>query len=197
SQGVTKEIVPPYYSVKEAVLPFNKFPGTDPILGPEMKSTGEVMGAGTSFGEAYGKAQIAADDKIPASGRVFLSVRDADKAQLPALAADLIALGFKVVATRGSAAVIGDAGMDVEVVNKVAEGRPHIVDMLKNKEIDFIINTTEGKQAIADSFAIRRTALQNKVCYTTTMAGGRASVAALRHGEDTTVHSLQGLPRPE
>ena len=196
-QGFTKEIVPEFFSVKEAVFPFGKFPGVDPILGPEMKSTGEVMGAGTSFGEAYGKAQIAADDKIPASGRVFLSVRDADKAQLPALAADLIALGFKVVATRGSAAVIGDAGMDVEVVNKVAEGRPHIVDMLKNKEIDFIINTTEGKQAIADSFAIRRTALQNKVCYTTTMAGGRASVAALRHGEDTTVHSLQGLPRPE
>ena len=195
-QGFTKEIVPEFFSVKEAVFPFGKFPGVDPILGPEMKSTGEVMGAGTSFGEAYGKAQIAADDKIPASGRVFLSVRDADKAQLPALAADLIALGFKVVATRGSAAVISDAGMDVEVVNKVAEGRPHIVDMLKNKEIDFIINTTEGKQAIADSFAIRRTALQNKVCYTTTMAGGRASVAALRHGEDTTVHSLQGLPRP-
>ena len=196
-QGFTKEIVPEFFSVKEAVFPFGKFPGVDPILGPEMKSTGEVMGAGTSFGEAYGKAQIAADDKIPASGRVFVSVRDADKAQLPALAADLIVLGFKVVATRGSAAVISDAGMDVEVVNKVAEGRPHIVDMLKNKEIDFIINTTEGKQAIADSFAIRRTALQNKVCYTTTMAGGRASVAALRHGEDTTVHSLQGLPRPE
>jgi len=195
-QGFTKEIVPEFFSVKEAVFPFGKFPGVDPILGPEMKSTGEVMGAGMSFGEAYGKAQIAADDKIPANGRVFLSVRDADKEQLPALAADLIELGFKVVATRGSAAVIRDAGMEVEVVNKVAEGRPHIVDMLKNEEIDFIINTTEGKQAIADSFAIRRTALQNKVCYTTTMAGGRASVAALRHGEDTSVHSLQGLPRP-
>ena len=195
-QGFTREIVPEFFSVKEAVFPFGKFPGVDPILGPEMKSTGEVMGVGMSFAEAYGKAQTAADDTIPSKGRVFLSVRDADKDQLPEIAAGLIELGFDIVATRGSAKVIREAGMEVDEINKVQEGRPHIVDMLKNQEVDFIINTTEGKQATADSFMIRRTALQNKVCYTTTMAGGRASVAALRHGQDKTVHSLQGLPRP-
>ncbi len=197
AQGFTEEIVPDYFSVKEAVFPFGKFPGVDPILGPEMKSTGEVMGVGMSFAEAYGKAQTAASDKIPSKGRVFLSVRDADKDQLPEIAEGLIKLGFSVVATRGSAKIIEEAGMEVQVVNKVLEGRPHIVDMLKNREVDFIVNTTEGKQAIADSFAIRRTALQNKVCYTTTMAGGRASVAALNHGEDTSVHSLQSLQRKE
>ncbi|MBL6692105.1 MAG: carbamoyl-phosphate synthase large subunit [Pseudomonadales bacterium] len=192
-QGFTEEIVPEFFSVKEAVFPFGKFPGVDPILGPEMKSTGEVMGVGMSFAEAYGKAQTAASDTIPSKGRAFLSVRDADKDQLPEIARGLIDLGFAVVATRGSAKVIQEAGLEVQVVNKVLEGRPHIVDMLKNREVDFIINTTEGKQAIADSFMIRRTALQNKVCYTTTMAGGRASVAALNHGEDTSVHSLQSL----
>ena len=192
-QGFTREIVPDFYSVKEAVFPFGKFPGVDPILGPEMKSTGEVMGVGKSFAEAYGKAQTAAGDTIPSKGCVFLSVRDADKDQLPELAGGLIDLGFSVVATRGSARVIKDAGLEVQVVNKVQEGRPHIVDMLKNHEVDFIVNTTEGKQAIADSFMIRRTALQNKVCYTTTMAGGRASVEALRHGEETSVQSIQEL----
>jgi len=194
-QGFTEEIIPNFFSVKEAVFPFGKFPGVDPILGPEMKSTGEVMGAGKSFAEAYGKAQTAASDTIPNKGRVFLSVRDADKDQLPEIAKGLVGLGFALVATRGSAKVIREAEMEVQLVNKVQEGRPHIVDMLKNHEVDFIVNTTEGKQAIADSFMIRRTALQNKVCYTTTMAGGRASVAALRHGEDRTVHSLQDLQR--
>jgi carbamoyl-phosphate synthase large subunit len=194
-QNFTTEVVPDFYSVKEAVFPFGKFPGVDPILGPEMKSTGEVMGVGTTFGEAYGKAQTAASDTIPQRGTVFLSVRDADKDQLPDLAGSLISLGFTIVATRGSAEIISAAGHEVKVVNKVAEGRPHILDMLKNLEVDFIVNTTEGKQAIADSFMIRRTALQNKVCYTTTMAGGSASVEALRHGEDTSVHSLQGLKR--
>ncbi len=194
-QGFTEEIIPNFFSVKEAVFPFGKFPGVDPILGPEMKSTGEVMGAGTSFAEAYGKAQTAASDTIPNKGRVFLSVRDADKDQLPEIAKGLVDLGFALVATHGSAKVIREAGMEVQLVNKVQEGRPHIVDMLKNHEVDFIVNTTEGKQATADSFLIRRTALQNKVCYTTTMAGGRASVAALRHGEDRTVHSLQDLQR--
>ncbi len=192
-QGFTEEVIPDFYSVKEAVFPFGKFPGVDPILGPEMKSTGEVMGVGMSFGEAYGKAQTGANDTIPAGGRAFLSVRDADKDQLEEVASGLIELGFNLVATRGSAKILEEAGIEVEVVNKVAEGRPHIVDMLKNGDVDFIINTTEGKQAIADSFAIRRTALQNKVCYTTTMAGGRASVEALRHGADTSVHSLQTL----
>jgi carbamoyl-phosphate synthase large subunit len=194
-QGFTEEIIPNFFSVKEAVFPFGKFPGVDPILGPEMKSTGEVMGAGASFAEAYGKAQTAASDTIPNKGRVFLSVRDADKDQLPEIAKGLVELGFALVATQGSAKVINEAGMEVQRVNKVQEGRPHIVDMLKNHDVDFIVNTTEGKQAIADSYLIRRTALQNKVCYTTTMAGGRASVAALRHGEDRTVHSLQDLQR--
>ena len=194
-QGFTEEIIPNFFSVKEAVFPFGKFPGVDPILGPEMKSTGEVMGAGASFAEAYGKAQTAASDTIPNKGRVFLSVRDADKDQLPEIAKGLVELGFALVATQGSAKVINEAGMEVQLVNKVQEGRPHIVDMLKNHDVDFIVNTTEGKQAIADSYLIRRTALQNKVCYTTTMAGGRASVAALRHGEDRTVHSLQDLQR--
>jgi carbamoyl-phosphate synthase large subunit len=192
-QGITHEIVPDYFCVKEAVFPFGKFPGVDPILGPEMKSTGEVMGIGETFAEAYGKAQVAADDKIPVSGKVFLSVRDADKDQLPEIARGLLDLGFGLVATRGSAATIEAAGMTVETINKVQEGRPDVTDMLKNREVDFIINTTEGKQAIADSFVIRRTALQQKVCYTTTMAGGRASIAALRHGEDNSVHRLQDL----
>ena len=192
-QEFTAEIVPDFFSVKEAVFPFGKFPGVDPILGPEMKSTGEVMGVGMNFGEAYGKSQTAASDTIPDRGRAFLSVREADRSQLQGLAQGLIELGFRIVATRGTAQVISDAGMEVEVVNKVLEGRPHIVDMLKNHEVDFIVNTTEGKQAIADSFTIRRTALQNKVCYTTTMAGGYASLEALKHGEDRSIHSLQSL----
>ncbi len=192
-QDFTAEIVPDFFSVKEAVFPFSKFPGVDPILGPEMKSTGEVMGVGMNFGEAYGKSQTAASDTIPDQGRAFLSVREADRDQLEPLAAGLIELGFKIVATRGTAQVLMDAGIEVEVVNKVLEGRPHIVDMLKNHEVDFIVNTTDGKQAIADSFAIRRTALQNKVCYTTTMAGGYASMEALRHGKDRSVRSLQSL----
>ena len=192
-QGFLNEIVPDYFNVKEAVFPFGRFPGVDPILGPEMKSTGEVMGTGESFGEAYGKAQTAASDTIPEGGCAFLSVRDADKDQLAEIARDLLDLGFTIVATRGTARIISEAGIPVKFVNKVLEGQPHVVDMLKNQEIDFIINTTEGKQAIADSFTIRRTALQHKVCYTTTMAGGRASIAALRHGQDISVNSLQTL----
>ena len=192
-QGFTREIVPDYYSVKEAVFPFGKFQGVDPILGPEMKSTGEVMGVGETFAEAYGKAQTAASDTIPASGKVFLSIREADKAQLADMARELLEVGFKLVATRGTARTIRDAGMEVETVNKVQEGRPDVTDLIKNGDVDFIINTTEGKQAIADSFEIRRAALQHKVCYTTTMAGGRASIAALRHGADLTVYCLQDL----
>ncbi len=192
-QGFLDEIVPDYFNVKEAVFPFGRFPGVDPILGPEMKSTGEVMGTGKTFGEAYGKAQTAASDTIPQGGCAFLSVRDADKDQLADIARDLLDLGFTIVATRGTARIIREAGIPVKSVNKVLEGQPHVVDMLKNQEIDFIINTTEGKQAIADSFTIRRTALQHKVCYTTTMAGGRASIAALRHGQDISVISLQTL----
>ena len=192
-QQFLKEKVPHFYSVKEAVFPFGKFPGVDPILGPEMKSTGEVMGVGLSFAEAYGKAQMAANEPIPSQGNAFLSVRDADKPYLIDIARSLIKLGFSIVATRGTGTMLKQALVNVKIVNKVQEGRPHIVDMLKNHEISFIVNTTEGKQAIADSFEIRRTALQNKVCYTTTIAGGKASVEALMHGEDVTVRSLQSL----
>ena len=192
-QQFLKEKVPHFYSVKEAVFPFGKFPGVDPILGPEMKSTGEVMGVGLSFAEAYGKAQMAANEPIPSKGNAFLSVRDADKSHLIDIAKNLMKLGFSIVATRGTGNMLKQSSVDVKIVNKVQEGRPHIVDMLKNHEISFIVNTTEGKQAIADSFEIRRTALQNKVCYTTTIAGGKASVEALMHGEDVTVRSLQSL----
>ncbi len=192
-QQFLKEKLPHFYSVKEAVFPFGKFPGVDPILGPEMKSTGEVMGVGLSFAEAYGKAQMAANEPIPSQGNAFLSVRDADKPYLIDIARNLTKLGFSIVATRGTGNMLKQALVDVKIVNKVQEGRPHIVDMLKNHEISFIVNTTEGKQAIADSFEIRRTALQNKVCYTTTIAGGKASVEALMHGEDVTVRSLQSL----
>jgi len=193
AQGFVQEVVPDYFCVKEAVFPFGKFPGVDPILGPEMKSTGEVMGVGRTFGEAYGKAQLAAGDRIPEHGKVFLSVRDADKPAVVELARDLLTLGFTLVATHGTARAIQEAGMEVEMVNKVIEGRPHIVDLLKNQGVDFIVNTTEGKQAIADSFTIRRTALQQKVYNTTTTAGGRACVLALRHEGGYLVHRLQDL----
>ena len=192
-QGFTSLVEPERFHVKEAVFPFSKFPGVDPILGPEMKSTGEVMGIGRTFGEAYDKSQWAANDPIPQSGRALLSVRDPDKDQLVPLAQDLLDLGFSLCATRGSASVIADAGLPVERINKVVEGRPDITDAIKNHEIDLIINTTEGKQAIADSFTIRRTALQNNVYYTTTMAGGRAVVAALRHQGEIEVYCLQVL----
>ena len=192
-QGFTKEIVPEYFSVKEAVFPFGKFPKVDPILGPEMRSTGEVMGAATTFSEAYLKSQIAAGDVIPGKGTAFLSVRDADKEEIASIARDLIEIGFELIATRGTGKVLKDAGIVVKVVNKVAEGRPHIVDALKNDEVDLIVNTTEGKQAIADSYAIRRTALQHKVYNATTIAGARACIEAVRHGEHYDVHRLQDL----
>jgi len=192
-QGVTREVIPSYYCVKEAVFPFIKFPGVDPILGPEMKSTGEVMGVGRSFGEAYAKAQLGAGVVLPRSGKVFLSVRDADKAPLIEVAKSLIAYGFTIVATRGTAAALQAAGVPCEVVNKVIEGRPHIVDAIKNDQIDLIVNTTEGKQAIADSFSIRREALHHKVCYTTTIAGARATCLALNYLDITEVNRLQDL----
>ncbi len=182
-----------HVAVKETVFPFARFPGVDVMLGPEMKSTGEVMGVGDNFAEAYGKAVSAAGDVIPRCGKAFLSVRDADKVELPEVAGQLHELGFSLVATRGTAKAIREAGFEVEVVNKVLEGRPHIVDMLKNEEIDFIVNTTEGKQAIADSFTIRSTALRHKVYYTTTMAGGRASCLALGFEGNLVVRRLQEL----
>jgi len=179
SQNFTKEIIPPYFSVKEAVFPFNKFPGIDPILGPEMKSTGEVMGIGETFAEAYGKAELGASDEIPAKGTVLISVRERDKEQLPGLAKKFHDLGFKLIATKGSADIIEQSGCPVQIVNKVKEGRPHIVDMIKSDKIDLIINTTEGRQAISDSSTIRSSAEQHRVYYTTTMAGGSAVCEAL------------------
>ena len=192
-QGVTEEIVPNYYSVKEAVFPFAKFPGVDPILGPEMKSTGEVMGVGDTFAEAFKKAMYGAGEGLPKKGKVFLSVRDADKEHSTDVARTLLGMGFKLVATRGTARALKKAGLEVEVINKVAEGRPHIVDSIKNGEIAMIINTTEGKEAIIDSFAIRRNALQNKVSYTTTVAGAEATIMAMQFTEKETVRRLQDL----
>ncbi len=194
-QGVTREVVPPYYCVKEAVFPFVKFPGVDPILGPEMKSTGEVMGIGWSFAEAYAKSQLAAGVRLPSGGKAFISVRDADKPKAVEVARELVALGFKVLATRGTARILEAAGVPCERVNKVGEGRPHVVDMIKNEEIRFIVNTTEGKPAIADSYAIRREALQRKVTYVTTIAGAWAYCQAMKLSGKYTVESLQRLHR--
>jgi len=192
--GFTEEVIPDYYSVKEAVFPFNKFQGVDPILGPEMKSTGEVMGVGDSFAEAFGKAVLGGGTVLPTSGRAFISVRDQDKPGAVEVAKRLAGLGFDLVATGGTAKFLADSGVEVKKVNKVNEGRPHIVDMLKNGEIAYIINTTSGTQAIADSSVIRRTALQGKVCYTTTLAGAEAtSLAISRKNEEITVRRLQDL----
>ncbi len=193
-QGVLEEIIPSFYSVKEAVFPFIKFPGVDPILGPEMKSTGEVMGIGKTFAEAFGKSQLAAGVEFPKqAGTAFLSVRGADQKALLDVAKLLNSLGFKLVATRGTARNINDAGLNCSTVNKVREGRPHIVDLLKNNQIDLIVNTTEGKKAIEDSFEIRREALQNKVTYTTTIAGAWALCQAMMFDEEEQVYRLQNL----
>ncbi|QEY59519.1 carbamoyl-phosphate synthase large subunit [Pseudomonas sp. C27(2019)] len=189
----TKEIIPPFFSVKEAVFPFAKFPGVDTILGPEMKSTGEVMGVGDSFAEAFAKAQMGAGEVLPTSGCAFISVREEDKPFAADLARDLIGLGFSVVATVGTAKIIEAAGLTVRRVNKVTEGRPHIVDMIKNDEVTLVINTTEGRQSIADSYSIRRNALQRKVYFTTTLAGGQAVCEALKFGPEKTVRRLQDL----
>ena len=193
AQGFTEACKPAFFSVKEAVFPFIKFQGVDPLLGPEMKSTGEVMGIGRTFGEAFAKAQQGAGNAVPVSGTAFLSVRKADRGAVVALARDLTMKGFKLVATRGTAAAISADGTECGVVNKVMEGRPHIVDMMKNGQIDLIVNTTEGKQAIADSYTIRRTALYNKISYSTTMAGARATCLALDYLDTGNVSSLQSL----
>jgi carbamoyl-phosphate synthase large subunit len=192
-QGATKEITPKYFSVKEAVFPFIKFLGVDPILGPEMKSTGEVMGVGETFGEAYGKSQLAAGADFPLDGCVLLSVRKEDRQQATQIAEHLKNLGFKIVATKGTARALAEKGIECDTVNKVREGRPHIVDMIIDGKIDLIVNTTEGKQAIADSFTIRREALQHKVCYTTTMAGAWALKDAMESRESYKVYRLQDL----
>ncbi|MEE4203070.1 MAG: carbamoyl-phosphate synthase large subunit [Halieaceae bacterium] len=193
AQGFTKEVVPHYYSVKEAVLPFNKFPGIDPILGPEMKSTGEVMGIGDNFATAFARAQLGAGDRAPSSGLCLLSVRDVDKPGAISVAKRLLALGFTLGATKGTAAALSAAGLDVRVVNKVAEGRPHIVDAIKNDEASLIINTTEGRRAIMDSAPIRASAEQHNVFYTTTLAAAEAVCLSLEQTEDDTVRRLQDL----
>jgi carbamoyl-phosphate synthase large subunit len=194
AQGVGIEIQPPYFSVKEAVFPFTKFPGVDPILGPEMKSTGEVMGVGVTFGEAFAKSQLAAGVKLPQAGTVFLSVRDSDKSKVVGVARGLSELGFGLVATRGTAAVLEAAAIPVRMVYKVKEGRPHIVDMIKNREVVLVINTTEPRKGvIADSRLIRVSALQGRVPYYTTIAGARAAVAGMQASRELTPFDLRGL----
>jgi carbamoyl-phosphate synthase large subunit len=192
--GVRGEVVPPFFSVKEAVFPFNKFPGVDPILGPEMRSTGEVMGVGRSFGEAMLKSQLGAGSRLPAAGTVVLTVKNGDKARAVAVARELHALGFALVATKGTAAAIAAAGLPVRAVNKVKDGRPHIVDLVKAGEIQLVFTTVdETRAAIADSRNIRQAALANRVTYYTTMAGAEAATEALKHRDDLTVVSLQEL----
>ncbi|HEY0877525.1 MAG TPA: carbamoyl-phosphate synthase large subunit [Zeimonas sp.] len=193
-QGVTREVVPPYYSVKEAVFPFVKFPGVDTLLGPEMKSTGEVMGVGVSFGEAFVKSQLGAGVRLPESGTVFISVRNADKPKAVALARQLHEMGFALVATKGTAAAIAASGVPVTPVHKVQEGRPHVVDLLKNGEVSLVFNTVEEKRgAIVDSRAIRTTALAQRVTYYTTIAGAIAAVQGMRSMQRLEVYSLQEL----
>ncbi len=192
-QGATEEVVPSYFYVKEAVFPFAKFPGVDTILGPEMKSTGEVMGVGRTFGEGFAKSLEGGSVRLPRSGKALISVREADRARAVRVAADLAELGFQIYATRGTGKAIQEAGTECQIVNKVAEGRPHIVDMIKNDEFSLIINTTEGKQAILDSRSIRAAALQHKVSYTTTMSGAEAAVLSLRQPDELNVHSLREL----
>ena len=194
AQGITAEVTPDYFSVKEAVFPFVKFPGVDTILGPEMKSTGEVMGVGKTFGEAFVKSQLGAGVRLPTAGKVFLSVKNSDKPRAVEIARSLVAIGFTVVATKGTAAAIAAAGIAVQTVNKVAEGRPHIVDMIKNNEIALVINTVEEKRnAINDSRTIRTSALGARVTTYTTIAGAEAAVAGMAHLDELHVYDLQGM----
>ena len=196
AQGVTKEIIPPYFSVKEAVFPFIKFPGVDTILGPEMKSTGEVMGVGDTFAEAFVKSQLAASVKLPKSGKVFISVREEDKTGTVEVARTLKQLGFTILATRGTGSVITAAGVEVTVVNKVAEGRPHIVDMIKNGEVSLIVNTVDSRPSVMrDSYSIRHAALQGRVTYYTTLAGARAACLGMQYLAELQVYDVQSLHR--
>jgi len=188
------EVIPPYFSVKEAVFPFNKFPGVDPILGPEMRSTGEVMGVGRSFGEAMLKSQLGAGSRLPSKGTVVITVKNNDKARAVKVASDLYNLGFALAATKGTAAAIAEAELPVKVVNKVKDGRPHIADMVKAGEVQLVFTTVdETRTAIADSRYIRTAALANRITYYTTMAGCEAATEALKHQDDLTVVSLQEL----
>ena len=193
SQSLTTEVCPKFFSVKEAVFPFIKFPGVDVILGPEMKSTGEVMGVGSSFAEAFIKSQMGASMNLPTKGTAFISVRKEDHEKIVEVAQALKKLGFSLAATKGTAKVLTENNLEVQYVNKVAEGRPHIVDMIKNDEIDFIVNITEDKLAIKDSYEIRRNALQNKVTYYTTFAGAKAACVGMNYSDEITVSSLQNL----
>lgn len=193
-QGVTHEVTPSFYSVKEAVFPFIKLPGVDTILGPEMKSTGEVMGIGSTFAEAFVKSQMASDIRLPRSGKAFISVRQSDKFHAIEIAHDLVKLGFTLYATRGTAAALAEAGLDVVPVNKVAEGRPHIVDMIKNGEISLIINTVKNKRsAIRDSYSIRYAALQGRVTYYTTLSGARAACVGMANMQELRAYNLQKM----
>jgi carbamoyl-phosphate synthase large subunit len=193
-QGALAEVVPGYFSVKEAVFPFVKFPGVDTILGPEMKSTGEVMGVGKSFGEAFVKSQLAASAKLPETGTAFISVRDGDKLAVVPVARELLKLGFRLLATRGTAGVLAAHGIAVSVVNKVVEGRPHIVDMIKNGEVSLVVNTVEEKRsAVSDSRSIRTSAVQRRVTYYTTVAGARAACEGMRHMKSLVPYPLQEL----
>ena len=192
-QNFVKEIVPNFYSVKEAVFPFIKFPGVDTILGPEMKSTGEVMGSGKTFAEAFIKSQLGAGTTLPYKGKAFLSVRKEDHESIIEIAQALAKLGFDLVATDGTARSIQNHGMIVDRINKVAQGRPHIVDMIKNKEIDFIVNITEDRKAIADSYTIRRNALMNKITYYTTLSGAKAACVGMSYVDELEVNSIQSL----
>jgi carbamoyl-phosphate synthase large subunit len=193
-QGITQEIIPQKVHVKEAVFPFNKFPGVDPILGPEMKSTGEVMGTGDTFGSAFAKAVLAAGDNLPRNGgRAFLSVKESDKTELQELGSKLVDLGFNLIATRGTQKVLEKCRLECEIINKVGEGRPDVSDMLKNEQIDLIVNTTEGRKSIEDSAMIRRLALQQKVYYSTTIAGAQAACVALSEDKQRSVLKLQEI----
>jgi carbamoyl-phosphate synthase large subunit len=202
SQGIKNEVTPPYFSVKEAVFPFVKFPGVDTILGPEMKSTGEVMGVGKTFGEAFVKSQLGAGTKLPrpqkadgtTAGKVFLSVKNNDKPRVIEVARELEAQGFELVATKGTALAIQEAGVICATINKVAEGRPHIVDMIKNNEVILVINTVEERRnAIADSRYIRTTALLNRVTTFTTIAGAEAAVEGMKYMDNLGVISVQEM----
>jgi len=201
-QGITQEVTPPYFSVKEAVFPFVKFPGVDTILGPEMKSTGEVMGVGKTFGEAFVKSQLGAGTRLPrpfkadgsAAGKVFLTVKNGDKPRAVEVARQLSEMGFELVATRGTAAAIAAAGVPVRTVNKVTEGRPHIVDMIKNDEITLVINTVEERRnAIADSRQIRTSSLLARVTTFTTIAGAEAAVEGMKYMDQLEVISVQDM----
>ena len=185
--GLTEEVIPRHISVKEAVLPFEKFPGTDTILGPEMRSTGEVMGIDMDFGRSFAKAEMAANQRLPLGGTVFVSMNDRDKAAVVPVAQALSELGFNLVATAGTHSVLKDHGLAVELVLKLHEGRPHVLDWIKNNQIQLILNTPVGEEAQEDDRSIRRTALAYKIPIITTIAGAKATAAAIRSLQSETL----------